>query len=61
MKKFIGVLALIGFIVLLGAVGKCDYMVETYQYYPFKYTVYQALIGLGLILLSVYLYVKEEY
>lgn len=61
MKKVFCMLAVIGFFVVWGAVGTCDYMVETYQYYPLRYTVYQLLIGIALMLPAYILHIKENY
>lgn len=61
MKKVFCVMAFIGFFVLLGAVGTCDYMAETYQDYPLRYTVYQLLIGFALMLPAYILHIKENY
>lgn len=50
MKKFFGVLALIGFIIILGSVGKADYMDAVGGYYSFSDILKQCMIGLFLML-----------
>lgn len=48
-KKVFKILAVIGFIILLGAVGKVDYMSEIHQYYPLSKTMIA--MGIGIILM----------
>jgi len=51
MKKNISkILAMIGFIILLGAVGKVDYMSEIHQYYPLSKTIIAICVGIILMI-----------
>lgn len=49
-KKIFKILAVIGFMVLLGAVGKVDYMSEIHQYYPLSKTIITMCVGIILII-----------
>lgn len=43
------VLAVLGVIVIFGAVGQSDYMSEIGQVYPLKWTVFKIMLGVGMI------------
>lgn len=41
----LGVLAVIGVFIIIGAVGKMDYMTNSYTYYPLIETVKSLIVG----------------
>lgn len=48
-KNIISILAGLGFIILMGAVGTSDYMTEAGIYYPFMNTVRLMVVGILLM------------
>lgn len=48
LNTLVTMLAVVGVFIAIGAVGTCDYMVETGQYYPLSQTIKTLLFGCSL-------------
>ena len=62
-SKIAKVLFIIGFFILVGAVGKADYMFELGKYYPISKTIKMCLVGLILMtfnVIKIKKYLKQE-
>lgn len=55
-RNVTGIMAVIGFFLMLGAVGTSDYMDEIGVYYPIYKILPQMLIGIGLMLPSYFVF-----
>lgn len=59
-RNIAGIMAVIGFFLMLGAVGTSDYMDEIGVYYPIYKILPQMLIGVTLMLPSYFIF-KSDY
>ncbi len=61
-ETLLGILAFIGFILMLGAIGTSDYMVEIGEYQPFEDLIRSLIPGLVMFLPGgIYAVIKDRY
>lgn len=59
-KTITGIMAFIGFFLLMGIAGTCDYLDATHQGWSIAPMVFKTMIAFGLMLPFVIMYGKEE-